>query len=302
MTNTNFIYIIMTLLAASLLGLIATIVDYLYQAGFAIQDITNVQYGFAVVLLWLVVLPVIRRQRLPKGRDWWFLVGTGITAGITNYFYFTSLTMLPVSLSIILLFQFTWMVTLIDMTVKKKMPSAQKWIGMIVILVGTFFAVGLLGAEVTVLSPLAILFGLLAAFCFALSLYLPEFMSNDSTPLLRTAIMMTISAISLFPVFPPTYLTSGVLWNGLFGWGLLMGLIGQVIPFLFLLISIPRIGGRMAGVLGSIELPVTVFAAFLILNESVTWIRWLGVFLIIIGICISELRLSKRPKYSISKI
>ena len=80
--------------------------------------------------------------------------------------------------------------------------------------------------------------------------------------------MMTVSAISLFPVFPPIYLTSGVLWNGLFGWGLLMGLIGQVIPFLFLLISIPRIGGRMAGILGSIELPVTVFVAYLILSES----------------------------------
>jgi len=93
-------------------------------------------------------------------------------------------------------------------------------------------------------------------------------MSNDSPPLLRAAIMMTVSAISLFPVFPPIYLTSGVLWNGLFGWGLLMGLIGQVIPFLFLLISIPRIGGRMAGILGSIELPVTVFVAYLILSES----------------------------------
>jgi len=299
MKSSKFFNIIMTLIAASLLGLIATIVDYLYKAGFAIKDITNVQYGFAIVILWLVVLPVLRRQRLPRGRDWLYLAGTGITAGITNYFYFTSLTMLPVSLSIILLFQFTWMVTIIDMIVKKKMPSVQKWVGMIVILAGTFFAVGLLGAKVTLLSPFAILLGLLAAFCFAVSLYLPEFMSNESTPLLRTAIMMTISAISLFPVFPPTYLTSGVLWTSLFGWGFLMGLFGQVVPFLLLQISIPRIGGRMAGVLGSVELPVTVFSAYLILNEKVTLIRWFGVFLIIIGICISELVLKKKSKNSI---
>jgi len=289
MLHSKWIHILLMLLAASFLGFTAPLVDYLYAKGFTIMDLTNAQYGFGVVILWLILLPVIRKTRFPKGKDWVFLIGTGATSAWAIYFYFKSITMLPVSLSIVLLFQVTWIVTLLDIIVKRVMPSIQKWIGIAFILAGTVLAVGLFQSKLPDLSWIAIAYGLLAAVCFGISLYLPEYMTDQSSPLARAALTLTIGAIALFPMYPPTYLTSGVLLHGLFGWGILTGLIGQVLPILFMLLSIPKIGGRMAGVLSAIELPVTVVSAYFLLGETVSWFRWIGVLLIIIGICFSEI-------------
>lgn len=289
MERSKIIYMILMLVAAAFLGLTATIVNYLYKAGYTIQDLTNVQYGFALIIIWLIVIPFINNQKMPRGRAWGFLIGTGVSGASAIYFYFQSLTMIPVSLSIILLFQFSWIITLIDIIVKKKLPELRKWIGIVLILIGTIFAVELIGVNLYNIPLQAIGLGLLAAVLFAFSLYLPEYISADSSPLLRAAITITVATLVIHILYPPAYLTSGVLGDGRFiKWGLLMAIFGQVIPLLFMLVSIPRIGGRMAGILGSIELPTTVFFALIILKEDVTWMRWFGVLLILIGIYISE--------------
>jgi drug/metabolite transporter (DMT)-like permease len=284
------------LIAASFLGLTATLVDLLYQKGYTIPDLTNAQYGFGAVITWLFTLPFLRKLRFPRGLDWIFIAGTGITSAWGMYFYFKSLTFLPVSLSIVLLFQFSWMVTVIDIMVKRTSLPAYKWGAIAVILAGTLLAVGALQANFQEIPLRAVGYGLLAAFSFSLSLYLPEYISERSSPLARAALTLTVGMVSLFPVFPPTYLSSGVLLDGLFEWGLITGLMGQTLPLLFMMVSIPRIGGRMAGVLASIELPATVIFALFLLNESVDWVRWLGVLLIIGGICLSEMYKNKERR------
>lgn len=289
MLHTKWIYILLMLLAASFLGITAPLVDFLYARGFTIMDLTNAQYGFAVIILWLMILPIMKRIKFPRGKDWLFIIGTGATSAWAIYFYFKSITMLPVSLSIVLLFQVTWIVTLLDIIVKRVLPSFQKWIGIAFILGGTVLAVGLFQSKLPNFSWIAIGYGLLAAVCFGISLYLPEYMTNQSSPIARAALTLTIGAISLFPMYPPTYLTSGVLFHGLLGWGIWTGLIGQVLPILFMLVSIPKIGGRMAGVLSAVELPVTVVSAYFLLGETISWFRWLGILLILIGICFSEI-------------
>lgn len=304
MLQSKWNYILLMLVAASCLGFTAPLVDYLYNRGFTIMDLTNAQYGFAILLLWLLIWPIRKRVRFPRGKDWIYIAGTGITSAWAIFFYFKSITLLPVSLSIVLLFQCTWMVTVLDIIVKRSLPPAQKWMGIVFILLGTLLAVGLFHSSLSNLSWVGIGLGLLAALCFAVSLYLPEYVGHQSSPLARAALTLTIGGLSLFPVYPPTYLTSGVLLQGLLGWGVLMGIIGQAVPLLFMLVSIPKIGGRMAGVLSAIELPVTVISAYYLLGESISWLRWGGVLLILFGICISEISKSGLLLYlkSISSI
>ncbi|REE87464.1 threonine/homoserine efflux transporter RhtA [Paenibacillus taihuensis] len=287
-------YMLLMILAASGLGLTATLVDFLYQHGYSIEDLTNSQYGFAVLLVWLILLPSRKSQRLPKGtKSWILLIVTGVSGALAMVFYFQSLKYLSVSFSIVLLFQFTWIIMLIDIVVRRQFPSLEKWLGMAAILAGTVLSVGLLDAHATQLNLKGLFLGMAAALCFAISLYVPEFIDRSATPLWKAAFTLTVSAITLLPIYPPTYLTSGVLGQGLFGWGILIAIIGQLIPILFMMIAIPRIGGRLAGILGSAELPVTVVTAWWILDDHVTILRWLGVVMIILGILISELW--KRP-------
>ncbi|RAP78044.1 DMT family transporter [Paenibacillus montanisoli] len=290
-THSQWLYRLMMICGAGLLGVSATLVDYLYEAGYSIPDLTNVQYQLAVIGLWLGVFVSYRKlKRIPRRRDLLYMAVTGAAAAGGIVFYFQSLRLLPVSLAIILLFQFTWMVPIIDSIVKRKRPSMQKITGSAVILIGTVLAVGLDWPQLKEASAGAAAVGLAAAFCFAISLYVPEYMKHDSPVIVRAAITLTFSAAAVLPVFPPEYVISGVFKDGLLWWGLLLAVIGQVIPNLFMLSAIPKIGGRTAGVLGAAELPVTLLSANLILGESMSWLRWFGAAIIVIGIFCSEFR------------
>lgn len=76
--------------------------------------------------------------------------------------------------------------------------------------------------------------------------------------------VMTVSALAIMLAFPPTYLVSGALGNGLWFYGGLIALFYQAISVVLSLIAIPRIGGRVQGAcpaqnsdtLGRISIPV----------------------------------------------
>ena len=290
MQKTSLIYPLLMLLGAASYGLTPAFLKLGYGAGYDVADITSTQYGIAAVVIWLVTLFDWRRQRFPR-RQWIRLFGIGLSVAATSYSYYVSLTVLPASLGIVLLFQFAWIVMVIDMLATKTLPSKEKWVGMVMIIVGTILAVGLMGTPIVEFPPLwAIGLGLMSALFYALTLYISGYVGGESTPLARSAISISISNLVLIPVFPPRYLFSGVLWDGLWLWALLLALTAQVIPMLLMLKSIPHIGGRMAGVLGTVELPVTVFCAILILHESVSWAQLVGALLIIAGILVSEFR------------
>jgi drug/metabolite transporter (DMT)-like permease len=294
------LYVLLMLLAGCSYGTISPLMKLAYQAGFDVQDVTDAQYGFAVVIIWLFALTRFRNLRIPR-QQWKFLVLIGLTAAGVSYAYYVALTKLPASLGIVLLFQFAWMVLVIDIIVTRRKPGLEKWLGMVLIVIGTLFAVGLIGQPIGRFPVWAFALGLVAGFCYACVLYLSSYVTDEASPIIRSAITITVSSIAVSFIFPPTYLVSGVLWHGLWFWGLLVALFGQVFPMLLILLASPKIGGRMAGVLGAIELPVAVVASRLLLSEHVTPLRWLGVILILVGICVSELlnttRLRRRSKH-----
>jgi len=280
-------YVLLVLLAGSSYGLISSIMKVAYAHGFHVQDVTNAQYGVAAVILWGMVFVRRSYQRI-TGRELLLLVVIGFAGAGTSISYYLSLTFLPASLAIVLLFQFSWIVMLMDIIVKRRIPTWEKWFGLALIISGTFIAVGLFGGQFTHYPIWALVLGLMSSFFYALTLYLSEYVNPQTSASYRSAIVVTVSGICIIPFFHPTYLWSGVLFHGLWFWGLLVALFSQVIPLVFLLVAIPKTGGRMAGVLGSVELPVAVFVASIWLNEYIPFGHWLGVTLIIIGIIVSE--------------
>jgi drug/metabolite transporter (DMT)-like permease len=321
------------LLAGASYGLISPLIRFEYTKGFSAADLTNAQYGIGFVIMWLIVLVRHRKSVIHK-KQWLLLISLGTAAALVSICYYMALTVLPASFATILLFQFAWMATLLDIAVTRRLPSIVKWVGLIVILLGTVLAVGLnsdiasSGASATasgvsggtgvsgasrltagagffgvfgvhgasgVLAALgahyslwAIGLGLLSAFFYTLTLYLSGYVSESISPELRSAIVVTVGMLIIFIPFRPTYLVSGALWHGLLVWGGLIAIIGQVAPMLLMLIAIPRIGGRMAAILGTIELPVSVFGAWLLNGDIVSWTRWGGVLFILLGIAVSE--------------
>ncbi|WP_258881533.1 EamA family transporter [Paenibacillus sp. sptzw28] len=62
-----------------------------------------------------------------------------------------------------------------------------------------------------------------------------------------------------------------------------------MIPTILFNVGIPRIGSSLSALLGSMELPVAAIAAWLVLGEDLSFWKWVGIGLILIGIGIAEL-------------
>jgi drug/metabolite transporter (DMT)-like permease len=288
------IYAILVLLAGSSFGVVSSIMKLAYRSGLTVQEVTDGQYLSAALLLWIIAAVWPRGQRIAGRRQWLYLLVLGTAGAGTSFSYYQALTYLPASLGIVLLFQFAWIVLVIDIVVTRRLPGAEKWVGTLLIVVGTILAVGLLAAKIEKFPAWAIIYGLLSAVFYSITLYVSGYVETRSSPALRSAINVTVSLALILVVFPPNFMNESLHWGNFVWWGLMAALFSQVVPVMLMFMAIPHTGGRMAGVLGSVELPVAVFVAFIVLHEHVTLIRWLGVVLILAGIIVSEWPMKKR--------
>jgi drug/metabolite transporter (DMT)-like permease len=286
--NKTILAVLLVLLGGSSYGFVSTAVKFAYQANFQPEDVTGAQFLSATVLLAFLLL--IRREpfwRMSR-KELGILGILGLLSTGTSVFYYESLHFLPASLAIVFLFQFSWIIVIIDFLFTRRFPSRAKVAGIGIIFLGTLLAVDLLHTDLHHVSVIGILLGCLSGVTYAAFLYGTSFLQSDSGPFGKSAIINLVSTILIFMVFPPHFLWNGALAAGLWKWGLLIGILSQVIPTVFFNIGIPVIGGAVAGVLGAIELPVSVVASHFILGEHVEPLRWLGVGLILLGIVVSE--------------
>jgi drug/metabolite transporter (DMT)-like permease len=288
--------IILVLIGGSSYGLISPAVKMAYDAGFSPADVTSSQYFAAAAVLIVIALFQLRHLRQLQGRDLLLLTFLGLLSTGTSVFYYIALSYLPASLAIVLLFQFTWVVMLIDYLVTRTKPTRSKWLALLLIFFGTVFAVDLLHSEWGDVSLLGLGLGFLSSLTYAAFLYFTSYVRAGSSPFLNSALIAIVSTLSVFLIFPPKFLWNGSLGEGLWVWALIIGGLGQVIPPILFNIGIPKIGGSLAAVLGAIELPVAVISAFLLLHEAVAGVQWVGIALILVGIVITELRWERKKR------
>lgn len=283
---------------AASFGLLSTIVKFAYANGYTLGEITGTQSFSGMVILWLLYMVSKSFKRKHKPEDpvviksvtsWWKIALSGIFTGLVGIFYYQCVRLLPASVAIILLMQYLWISILIETIVFKKKPSRKQLLLLSVVLLGTFLAGGIFSQEI-ILNLKGIIFGLLAATCYAIFLMTSGRVGNDLPVLKKSALMITGSCAITWIIFPPIFFFNGIYWEGLVFWGLILALLGTVIPPLLFSMGIPRVGVSIGAILSAVELPVAIFSSAFILHESVDYIRWVGVILILIAIIATNLK------------
>lgn len=280
--------IILVLLGASSYGLLSPFIKLAFQAGFNDLQVSVSQITMGTLVLWLILLMRPKWYMNPFGEQWLPLVLIGIFGlALTTFFYNRSLQSLNAALSIILLFQFTWMTILLELIFLRRRPNMFQLIAVVMTMSGTLLTVGISAETFRVLHINGVVFGLLSGLTYSLFLFFAGRVKSRLHPVMKSAVMMTGALPIIYLVNPPHLIfQSGS--GSLLGWGLLLGLMGQVFPTIFFNYGIPRIGSSLAAVLGAMELPVAVVGALLILGESVNGLQWAGIALILAGIYIAE--------------
>ncbi|MDV7401220.1 EamA family transporter, partial [Arthrospira platensis SPKY1] len=67
-------------------------------------------------------------------------------------------------------------------------------------------------------------------------------------------------------------------------WGILLALFGTILPPMLLNAGFPHTGISLGSIVASIELPVSVLMAYVLLSEVVLWSQWMGIILILLAI------------------
>ena len=280
-------------LGATSYGMLATFVKLAYQEHFTTAEVTSSQ--FIIGIIGLLIINTFQKakskQAIEKAttRNIFQLMLAGTSLGMTSVFYYLCVKYIDVSIAIVLLMQTVWMGVLLEWFLEKKAPSLQKIIAVCIVLLGTILATNLLN-NTTQIDWRGILWGLLAASSFTTTMFTANRVATGISSAQRSLYMLLGGAIIVFgfALFTQTTPFNCAIF---LKWGIFLALFGTIIPPMLMNAGFPITGIGLGSIVSALELPVSVMMAFIILNEKVIAIQWVGIILIIIAIVIMNIKL-----------
>ena len=301
MSNNNIIKgVFLVALGATSYGMLATFVKLAYKENFTTAEVTSSQ--FILGIIGILIINLFQRTKnkntavkaTPKNIFHLMLAGTSL--GMTSVFYYLAVKYIPVSIGIVLLMQTVWMGVLLEWFLDKKAPSLQKIVSVFIVLIGTALAINIFKIDFnddTINWPLGLMFGLLAATSFTTTMFTANKVALEISSAQRSLYMLLGGAVIVFTFGIITQVTP-FNFEIFAKWGIILALFGTIIPPMLLNAGFPQTGIGLGSIVSSLELPVSVMMAFVLLNEQVLFIQWFGIVLIILAIVIMNINLKKK--------
>lgn len=293
MKNSTLTGGILVAIGAASYGMLTTFVKLAERDGVNIYEITLTEYIIGVLGLFLAdyVFHKRKNQKVypkPSKRNVRNLMLAGGTMGSTTLIYYLTVQYVSVSVGIVLLMQSVWMGVLIDAILNKIRPDKLKLFAVGVVLVGTALATNLLFVDVQ-LDWRGIVLGLLAALSYSITIFATNKVALNLSTTTRSKYMM-LGAFILVLIVTTPFLIGNFNIKVLYTWGIFFGVFGALLPPLLLNYGMPKVNLGVGAIITSMELPVAVTLAYLILNEKVTGFQLLGIMLIIVAVIVMNLR------------
>lgn len=286
--NKKLMGIIYVLLGAASYGFVSPLIKLAYNQGITYPTISMGMMTVGMLFFGALFFMKRKKVRLRWKEEILPLVSVGVAGlGFTTLFLNKALETLDASLTIVLLFQFTWIVLIFDYLIAGIKPRAWQWVATVVILIGTSLSVKVWGISLASISLSGMVFAFLSAVSYAIFLYFVGRVAPLVEPMIKSAVM-TMGSFVLISALFIRFVGDVQDWETLLGWSLIIGIVGPILPTLLFNYGSPLIGGTLTGMLGAMELPVAVVASSLLVGEEIAGIQWLGIGLILLGIVVSE--------------
>ncbi|MCC3216957.1 DMT family transporter [Chryseobacterium sp. X308] len=306
-------------IGASIYGMLATFVKMAYQDGFTTSEVTTSQFvlGLTGLLILNFIQTLTSKQKLsvPSSKEVRMLLLAGTSLGGTSLFYYIAVQYINVSIAIVLLMQSVWFSVVVESILTKKLPNTRKVVSVVIVLLGTVLATNLINMEIE-LDWHGVFWGLMAAASYTLTMFTSNTLATH-LPVFRKSIIMlaggsvVVFAFLFFGQIGPMYfdgLKSLYLnftdntehihsfnYSIFLTYGFVLALFGTIIPPILFNVGFPNAGLGLGSIVSSLELPVSVTMAFVLLGEKVFLIQWVGIALILFAIVLMNLP-SKQEK------
>lgn len=304
---------------ASIYGMLATFVKMSYKDGFTTSEVTTAQFvlGITGLLILNFIQTITSKKKLssPSRKEFRTLLIAGTSLGCTSLFYYIAVQYIAVSIAIVLLMQSVWFSVVVESFITKKFPNAKKVVATLIVLLGTVLATNLINLEVK-LDWHGVFWGVLAAASFTMTMFTSNTLATHLPVLRKSVIMLTGGSVVVltflfFAQIGPLYSESlrsfylnftentehirpfdySIFWT----YGFILALFGTIIPPILFNLGFPNTGLGLGSIISSLELPVSVTMAFVLLGEKVILIQWIGIILILMAIVLMNLP-SKKEK------
>jgi len=303
MSNNNVLKgVFLVGLGATSYGMLATFVRLAYDdkgiSGLPFTPAEVISSQFIIGILVILLINTI--QKIKKGtevtkaskKDIIELMVAGTSTGLTSIFYYLAVKYIPVSIGIVLLMQTVWMGVLLEFILEKKKPSTLKIIAVGIVLVGTVLATNIIESQNS-LDWRGIVLGLLAAASFTTTMFTANKVAVNISSAQRSLYMLLGGGIIVF-FFAIFTQNTPFNYDIFYKWGILLAIFGTVIPPMLMNAGFPNTGIGLGSIVSSLELPVSVTMAFVLLHETVILSQWIGIALIIFAIVIMNIQFSKK--------
>ena len=311
-------------MGASIFGMLATFVKLAYKDGYTTSEVTTAQ--FVLGLIGLLILNIFQTKTSkktisePTSKEVKMLMLAGTSLGCTSLFYYICVQYINVSIAIVLLMQSVWVSVVVESIISKKFPHIKKVIATIIVLIGTFLATNLINLEVK-LDWRGLFWGLLAAASFTATMFTSNTLATHLPVLRKSFVMLCGGAIVVFlflffaqigplhfDILKSVYLnftenTEHIKpfdFSIFYTYGFILALFGTIIPPVLFNLGFPKTGLGLGSIISSLELPVSVTMAFMLLGEKVILVQWIGIVLILFAIVLMNLPSRKKaliPNY-----
>ena len=305
-------------IGASIFGMLATFVKLSYRDGYTTSEVTTAQFILGIVGLLILnfyqTFTSKKKLAIPTSKEIKMLMLAGTSLGCTSLFYYITVQYINVSIAIVLLMQSVWISVVLESIISKKFPNAKKLIATGIVLAGTCLATNVINLNVK-LDWHGIFWGFLAAVSFTMTMFTSNRIATHIPVLRKSLIMLSGGAIIVFiflffaqigplyfDVLKSFYLnftdnTSHIKpfdYTIFYTYGFILALFGTIIPPVLFNLGFPKTGLGLGSIISSLELPVSVTMAFIVLDEQVIFIQWVGIILILFAIVLMNLPAKKK--------
>jgi len=267
------------------------LVKPLLEAGWSLSSALVIRMGLAGIILSPALVRAMRRERSFLRRHAGSLLAFGLApvAGC-QLLFFSAMQTMPVAVALLIqylapvfLVGFAWLRT-------RRAPSRLVILGSVIAIAGLVLVVDVSGARFDLLGTIL---ALGAALCVCVYFVMSERTGDDLPPLALASgglltgalVMAFIGAVGAMPFSAPE-VTVVFRSVEVAGWLpiLWVGAVGTTLGYALGVMSVPRIGSRLASFVGLSEVLFALLFSWMLLSETPAPIQFVGGALILVGV------------------
>jgi drug/metabolite transporter (DMT)-like permease len=287
LSEKNMGYVLVALSAAGF-GLLSILIKLSYSLGAEPMTLLAARFSVALVVIWIVALMVDRQALRISRKDLLYIAIVGpFGVGYCSILYFYSLQLVDASLFAALLYTYPSMVNVAAAIWLRERLTPRRILALAITFLGVVFVTGLDRLASMQISLLGVLLGLGASATYAFYSLGIQRQTRKHPPLVVNTYVLTFGTLVVLLVRPP------FAWQGSLDWPVLvlvaaMAIFCTVLPILFYLTGIRRIGAGRAAIVSNLEPIVTIMLAMTVLAERLDGVQFLGVLAVLVGVILSE--------------